>query len=335
MNQFLPAVRVTRSGITESLHYAAIAVVAPSGEVIWSHGDALVTIFSRSTLKPFQSVPVITSGAYQTFGITPPELALACGSHPGSPEHVRVAASLLQKAGIPSTALKCGTHFPPFYNRDGWRHLAPRPQLAIHNNCSGKHAGMLAACASASYQQSTYLDVDHPLQVKIREILVGCCNLKAGELQIGIDGCGAPNYALPLAALAAGYAKIAQAYSSSIPSDPLHIIARSMAENPFYVGGEDSAELTLARWAVEPIIAKGGAEGVFCMALPHLSLGVAIKVMDGTARAVVPIAVTCLDILKLASPRDATTTRALTHPVIKNCLGDPVGQLEPCLRSTG
>ncbi|HEY4722730.1 MAG TPA: asparaginase, partial [Anaerolineae bacterium] len=191
-------VEVTRGGRVESEHRGVIAVVDATGKLIAHVGDVDLISFLRSSAKPFQALPLVESGAADRFGFTDQELAIIAGSHSGEARHIEVAQSILSKIGLKEDALQCGIHVP--FSPESAQRLresgqAPTP---IYNNCSGKHAGMLAQAISRSLSTHDYLDPNHPVQVSIRRTLADLAEISFDEVGVGIDGCSAPNFALPL-----------------------------------------------------------------------------------------------------------------------------------------
>jgi L-asparaginase II len=249
-------VEVTRGGRVESEHRGAIAVVDAGGQLIAQVGDAQLVSYLRSSAKPFQLLPLIESGAADRFGFTDAELALIAGSHSGEPRHVAAMQSILNKIGLPASALQCGVHVP--FNPDSARALraAGREPTVLHNNCSGKHAGMLAQAIDRGLSTADYLDPQHPVQAAIRQRLTELAELPAKQIYVGVDGCSAPCFAMPLQASALAFAKLADAKSGA-----LQRMARVMRTYPEMVAGEGRLDTDLMRAVPQCLVSKGGAEG--------------------------------------------------------------------------
>lgn len=279
-------VEVTRGNRVESRHTGAVVVADAAGRVVFSLGDVEAATFPRSACKAMQALPLVESGAADAYGFGNREIALACASHSGEPAHVELAASMLKAAGRGEETLECGAHwsFQQGVLIDQARSLETPNQL--HNNCSGKHSGFICACCHAGRDPGGYVDFDHPLQAEIRDVMADLTGTALTRDNAGIDGCSIPTYAVPLRALAQGFAKMA----SGTGLGPLRakaskrIMDACMAE-PFYVAGTGRACTRLMEIAPGRIFVKTGAEGVFCAAIPERGLGIAVKCDDGTARA--------------------------------------------------
>jgi L-asparaginase II len=279
-------VEVTRGNQVESRHRGAVAVVDESGKTVFLLGDTEAGTFPRSACKAMQALPLVESGAADAYGFGNREIALACASHSGEPAHVALAESMLKAAGQGEPALECGAHwsFQQGVLLDQARHLDKPSQL--HNNCSGKHAGFICACCHSGHDPKGYVTFDHPLQAEIRDVMGDLAGTVLSRGNAGIDGCSIPTYAVPLRALAHGFAKMA----SGIGIGPgrakasKRIMEACMAE-PFYVAGTGRTCTKLMQVAPGRIFVKTGAEGVFCAAIPERGLGIAVKCDDGTARA--------------------------------------------------
>lgn len=278
-------VEVTRGGIVESRHRGAFAVVNAEGEVLASAGDIEAAVFPRSAIKVFQALPVLESGAADAYGYSDAELALACASHGGEGEHVAAAASMLEKAGFTGADLECGAHWPTFDAAARELVKAGREPTALHNNCSGKHAGMLALAKYIGAEPRNYVNREHPVQREVAGVIATLCRCDVGSAPCGIDGCSVPTWAIPLASLAAGFARLAT--PAALSSERAECAARlfaCVAAHPFMVAGTGRFCTELMR-AVSRAFVKTGAEGVFCGCLPHAGLGIALKCDDGATRA--------------------------------------------------
>jgi L-asparaginase II len=273
-----PAIaEVTRGNLVESRHTGAFAVVDAAGQLIHSAGDIAAPVFPRSAIKAFQCVPLIESGAADRFGFTDEEIALACASHNGEPEHVRVARSMLAKAETPETCYECGVHWP--MRAETQQELARRggaPEQ-VHNNCSGKHAGMLALARQLSAPLTDYVKIDHPVQQAVAKAIAGYCDVDPAKLAWGIDGCSVPTWAFPLRNMALGFARLTTTAAG-------RRITEAVRKHPFMVAGTGRFDTRLMQ-ALPRVFAKVGAEGVYCGCIPHAGLGFALKCDDGGTRA--------------------------------------------------
>ncbi|WP_119392682.1 asparaginase [Taklimakanibacter lacteus] len=276
---------VTRGGTVESRHTGAYAVVDGTGKLIASAGDIDRAIFPRSAIKAFQCLPLIESGAADRFGFTPEDLALACASHNGEAGHVRVAQGMLAKAGGSEAQYECGAHWPHEMadQHELVRH-GEKPR-AIHNNCSGKHAGMLALARHLDAPVQGYTGIDHPVQRAVARAMGEICDVDLAAQPHGTDGCSVPTWAIPLRNLALGFARFGSGTGlSDARRDACRRIIEAVRAHPFMVAGSNRF-CTKVMEAVPRAFVKTGAEGVFCGAIPHAGLGIALKCDDGAHRA--------------------------------------------------
>jgi L-asparaginase II len=301
--EYRPVVEITRGGVVESVHNGVIAVTDSSGALYAWWGDVRTPTYLRSSAKPFQALPLIESGAAQHFGLSDRQIAVVCASHSGTDEHVQVVASIQDKAELTEEALGCGTH-PPFHRQTARRleqeGLQPTP---LRHNCSGKHTGMLVLARFLGESMIDYLETDHPVQQMILGTFAEMCLFSLGEVVIGIDGCSAPNFAVPLQAAATAYARLVD--SSGLESKrkaACQRVVAAMTSHPDMVGGPERFDTRLMEVTGGRLVSKGGAEGYQGIGiLPKVldpnspALGVAIKIADGDrgqrARAVVTLSV--------------------------------------------
>ena len=279
-------VEVTRGRLVESRHRGSVAVVDGDGGLVFSSGDVEAAVFPRSACKAMQALPLVESGAADAYGFGDRELALACSSHNGEDAHVALAAAMLKRAGRGEETLECGAHWS--FDQPTLIHQArtlERPG-ALHNNCSGKHAGFVCACCHQGIDPKGYVGYDHPLQREIRETMASLTGTALGVDNCGTDGCAIPSYAVPLKSLAHGFARMAtgSGLGAARAKASRRLIAACMAE-PYYVAGTGRACTKLMEAAPGRIFAKTGAEGVFCAALPEQGIAIALKAEDGATRA--------------------------------------------------
>ena len=282
---------VVRSGFVESLHRGSLVVLGPDFSVRHAAGDVVGAIFPRSSNKPMQAVGMLRAGLRPA---EPADLALISGSHFGEPFHVERVRALLRSAGLDTTALRCPADLPLSASaRTAVLRAGGGPE-AILMNCSGKHAGMLVTCVTAGWPTDGYLDPGHPLQVALAAAVTGL----AGEpvAATGVDGCGAPVFALSLTGLAAAFLRLVDAP----PGTPERRVADAMRAHPALVAGTDADDTRLMD-GVPGLLSKGGAEGVLAVAVPDAG-AVALKIDDGGMRARMPVLVAALRRLGLAAP---------------------------------
>ncbi|MBX9459263.1 MAG: asparaginase [Rhizobium sp.] len=279
-------VEVTRGNQVESRHRGSVVVVDGDGATVFALGDVEASTFPRSACKAMQALPLVESGAADAYGFGDREIALACASHSGEPEHVALAERMLNAAGQGELVLECGAHwsFQQGVLLDQARSLDRPSQL--HNNCSGKHAGFICACCHSGHDVSGYVGYDHPIQAEIRDVMADLTGTVPSRDTAGVDGCSIPTYSMPLRALAHGFARMASGagLGAGRARASKRIMDSCMAE-PFYVAGTGRACTRLMQVAPGRVFVKTGAEGVFCAAIPERGLGIAVKCDDGTARA--------------------------------------------------
>lgn len=279
-------VEVTRGQLVESRHRGLAIVVDAEGKTVFSAGDVDAGVFPRSACKAMQALPLVESGAADAYGFGNRELALACASHSGEPEHVATAAAMLKAAGRDESVLECGAHWSSHQAVliDQARTL-DKPS-ALHNNCSGKHSGFICTCCHTGEDPRGYAGFDHPLQQAIRAIMSDLTGAVLSRDNCGTDGCSIPTYAVPLSGLARGFGKLAtgKGLEPIRAAAARRLINACMAE-PFYVAGTKRFCTKLMEVAPGKIFAKTGAEGVFCALLPDKGLSFAVKAEDGATRA--------------------------------------------------
>ena len=323
-------VEVLRGEHVESAHRGSVCVFDGDGKRVWGLGDTARPIFPRSAVKAIQALPFVESGAADAYGFGDKELALACASHSGEPEHTGLAAAMLEKAGLDGSALECGAHWPTSQEATVALARSGASPSALHNNCSGKHSGFLCTCAHAGMDHQGYVKAGHALQEMVRGALEDVTEAAHGEENRGTDGCSIPTYAVPLQNLARAFARMAtgRGFGPQRADAARRLLAACMAE-PFLVSGTDRADLALMRAAPGRIFVKMGAEGVYCAALPELGLGIALKCDDGTRRAAETMIAAVL--AKLLAKDEALAARlvAQANPVLKNWNGIEVASLRP------
>jgi L-asparaginase II len=325
----VPVVYVSRNGVVESMHYGNMAVVNADGKLLYKVGDPYAVTFMRSSAKPWQAIDVVESGAYRKFGFTPKHLAVMCASHSGEEIHTEAVAEILRKIGIEPEQLQCGTHAPLYYTH---RNIAPPPELKIttlHHNCSGKHAAMLALCKFHNYPIENYLDINHPVQQTILDNISRLCDYPKDKILLGVDGCSAPVYGMPLYNMALGYARFVA--PNSVPADKAKVystIYRAMIENPEMIGGTGRYDTALMSSCRGKIVAKVGAEGVHCAGILDKGYALAAKIVDGARRAIFPFSLEALYQLGEIDDCQAEQLREFRYSVLRNYRNIEVGDLK-------
>ncbi len=299
---YLPVLELTRGGIVESLHHGAIAAADAQGRLVASFGDSRTVTFLRSSAKPFQALPLVESGAAEAYGLTPREIALACASHKGLDMHAETVSAMQQKIGVTESDLLCGAHPLEDPETAARFHREGREPTPNRHNCSGKHTGMLAQAKYRSLPLTDYVNPRHGIQQTILQNFAEMCALRADEVVVGVDGCSAPNFAVPLVSAATAFARLADPARLPAPrAAALKIIFSAMTSHPEMVHGPKRFNTELMRVRPGVIVSKGGAEGYQGLGIAagalgpgSPALGVALKIADGGSRAVAPVALEVL-----------------------------------------
>ena len=320
-------VEVMRGGVAESRHRGAVCVVDAAGRTVFELGDVATPVFPRSAVKAIQALPLVESGAADAYGFGDRELALACASHNGEPEHVELVRSMLARAGLDDAALECGTHWPLFQKAALALARAGVEPSDAHNNCSGKHAGFLCSCRRLGLEHHGYVKPEHAYQELVRDALEAVTGAVHDEDNCGIDGCSIPTYAVPLTNLALGFARMAtgEGMRPERAKAARRLLAACMAE-PFFTAGTERADTALMKAAPGRVFVKTGAEGVYCAAIPTLGLGIALKCDDGAGRAAEVVTAAVIAAL-LAQDEAGERFEKLARPEMRNWRGTPVGSL--------
>jgi L-asparaginase II len=318
-------VEVSRGGLVESRHRGAIAICDASGKTVRAWGATDMPVYPRSAFKSLQALPLLETGAAAAFGVTDEELALACASHSGEPMHTDRVEAWLQRIGCKEPDLACGPH-APFHEPTSHAMIREgRRPCRIHNNCSGKHTGFLTLARHLDVSVHGYEDPQHPVQVMVRDAIAGMCGVRADRMTVGIDGCAAPNYAMPLTNLALGMARLAQ--PAGLPAERASAaqrLVKAWRTFPRLVSGTGRACGDLMEASRGSTVVKTGAEAVFMAALPEQGLGVAIKIDDGGTRAAETVMARILVLLGVADADNPQIARHLS-PQVRNWRGDHVG----------
>jgi L-asparaginase II len=324
---YLPLFELTRGRVVESIHHGAVAVVDATGNLVAWYGDPDAVTFLRSSAKPFQAMPFIQQGGQAAYGLTEQEVALMCASHSGTDEHVTVVRGIQAKTGVTEADLLCGMH--PAMHEETAEAMRQRNESPTSNrhNCSGKHTGMMSYVKMKNSRGAwdngqEYIDPAHPLQQEILATFAEMCCLPVEKVELGIDGCSAPNFAVPLRNAALGFARLCDPAAGNVqPPERLaacHTIAAAMMAYPDMVGGPGRFDTRLMQAARGLILAKGGAEGYQAIGLMPGALGpgspaigIAFKIADGDGREKVRSAVS-MEVLRQLGALDAAQMEALS-----------------------
>lgn len=330
-------VQLTRAAHVESEHRGALAVVDADGAVLVAAGDIDRPIFPRSAIKALQALPLVAGGAADALGLTDAELALACASHGGEERHVAAAAAMLAKAGLDGSALECGTHWPLYEGAARELARAGGEPSALHNNCSGKHAGfvcigcLMARAAGRDPRDFVrgYASAEHPVMREITAALAAVTGCELQRAPRAFDGCSIPTYAIALRQMARGFARFGSGSGlSAAHARAAARLRRAVAGAPFMVAGSARFDTRVIERLGERVFCKVGAEGVYCAALPQSGLGVAIKIDDGNnARAAEVVMAAAIESLVQLGDDEAGFMNGLSAVTMRNWNGIEVGAL--------
>lgn len=331
-----PLVEVRRGAITESRHRGHVVAVESDGNVVASLGAPHNVTFLRSSAKPLQALPLLVSGAAERFGFTDEEVALACASHNGEPIHTKVVASMLEKIGLGPESLHCGVHEP--YGLEAAAVLRANNELpnVLHNNCSGKHVGMLAVALHLGAPIENYESAENAVQIAIAQVVSQFTDVPVEDFAVGVDGCGAPIFGISMRAMALAYARLVSPPSSfdKPTRDACERIVRVMTAYPELIGGSSQRlDTEIMRAARGRVVSKVGAEGVYtagilpCERWPK-GLGLALKIEDGDDKRARPtVVVESLRQLGVLYDDSLEAVSRYAFFPVQNRRGDVVGEI--------
>jgi L-asparaginase II len=317
----------TRGGILESRHRVHAAVVNGQGELVGVAGDPSLVTAWRSCAKPFQTASVLAAGIFDELNWDDDEVALACASHGGEPEHVAIAARMLESIGLEEGDLACGPHEPLSKRASKQLKETGERPTRLHNNCSGKHASMLAHAVRSGWGALGYQRAEHPVQQAGLAMVAKWTGVAASRVLLAIDGCGATTFGLPLEAMALAFARFG---SCAVRGDEIpRRVMGAMRSRPFLVGGTDRFDTVLIEDTTGNVLSKLGADGVHCATIPERGIGIALKVEDGAQRAQYAALIRLLQLLEiLPEPLSARLANFARNPLY-NTRGEAVGELAP------
>jgi L-asparaginase II len=332
-------VEVTRGPRIESHHAGEVVVADATGRVLASTGAPETFAYFRSAAKPFQALPLVASGAADTFGFGDDALAMACASHNATPQQQQLVVAMLQASGLGEADLRCG-HAPPADAHEAARLTLGlvRPDQ-VQCECSGEHAGMLAVCVHRGYPLASYVAPTHPLQQEILALIGAVLQLPTSDIVVATDGCSLPTFGAPLRAFATAYALLANPQAAPTEATaplaaPLTRLRDAMLAHPALIAGEGVVDTDLMRLTGGRLVAKLGAEGLLCLAVPARGWGIAIKSFDGLPRGLGAAAIGTLEQLDLLDAPTRERLRAAHLAPIRSFRGEPVGELRPTVRLT-
>ncbi len=316
--------------MVESRHGGAFAVVDAAGRVVLSQGDIARPVYARSAIKPLQALPLIESGAADHFGLGVREIALACASHNGAPTVVAAVEAWLKRIGLSADDLECGAHVPSDAEAAHALIRAGRAPSALHNNCSGKHAGFLATARHLGEPTRDYIAPTHPVQRRVEAVLSAMTGLDLERAPHGVDGCGIPVIGIPLAAMARAMARMGD--PAGLPTARAAAARRildAMAAESAFVAGASNFSREIMRIAAATVRLKTGAEGMMCASLPRHGLGIALKISDGASRAAEVAMGAILIRLGRLDQAEAAALEAVLRPPVRNVAERVVGHVRP------
>lgn len=321
-------VTVSRGPVVESRHRGAAAVVDGQGKVVKGWGDVEQAVFPRSAIKPLQTLAVIESGAADACGLSDAELALACASHSGEPKHTDAVKAWLERIGLGIGDLECGAHAPYYAPAHIALIRAGQQPSPVHNNCSGKHSGMLSAARHMREPTRGYIRPDHPAQQRWIGTVGEMCGVDLARAPMGIDGCSIPTVAIPIAAMARGMARLADPRRLNAErAAACRRVLAATAARPDMVAGTGRFGTVVMEGTSGRALVKGGAEGVYCAAVPVLGLGIALKIDDGAGRAAEAALAAILRHLGVLDAESWQRLAAICAPTLHNWNGFAVGEV--------
>ncbi|MGH7741004.1 MAG: asparaginase [Candidatus Eiseniibacteriota bacterium] len=322
---------VWRGEIAESRHRVHAVAADSQGRNSLEAADLITTY--RSAAKPFQLLPLVERGHADRISATDEEIAMMCASHTGAPRHVECVRGILARLGLPESALVCGYHDPSDPESLAWLRAHPEQRSPVYNNCSGKHAGMLALALAEGWPTAGYQLPEHPVQKAVRAAVAEVGGLAPSALQTAVDGCSVPVFALPLSSMARSYARLAMAGAAGDARErALARIRGAMMSHPRAIGGAGQFATLIMEALPGRVVAKVGAEGLECLGVPERGMGLAVRVEDGATRAAGPAVVELLDHLGLLSDAERVLLEALRAPRLRNAAGLDVGRIEASVR---
>lgn len=317
------AVAVVRGSVREVVERADLAVASADGALGPRLGNPMRLVYYRSCAKPLQALCLLRSGAQQRYGLTTSQLAVACGSHSGEAPHLEQVRAILEAVGLDEGALGCGPHLPLHEGTAQAMRCEGEEPAPIHSNCSGKHAGMLASAMALGASPTGYLAPQHPVQRLVATVVEELSGWPAERTSWGVDGCSAPNPAVPLQCVARSYARLVGGGEAE------RRVVGAMAGNPFLVAGTGRFDTALMETAAGRLVAKGGAAGLHCTADLETGLALAVKLESGNTAAVCQVVVHALAELGWISADERASLEDHAPPVLRDLRGNAVGVVEP------
>ena len=323
-------IEALRGALVESRHRGAVAVVGADGGRVLALGDVEQPIYPRSAIKALQALVLVEAGGVERFGLRDEELALACASHGGEPDHVAGVASMLARAGLDQGSLMCGTHWPLHQPAAVALARSGGAATALHNNCSGKHAGFLCAACAMGFEPATYVDAQHPVQQAVKSVLEQLGGAAIPDEHRGVDGCSVPTFAMPLSCLALALARFGTGQGlAPLRASAARRLRGVCAAYPWHVAGTGRFCTEVMTSLRERVFVKTGAEGVLCAALPEQGLGLALKIDDGATRAAEAAMAALLARFLPRGDEGRAELERFARPILRNWHRTAIGSMQP------
>jgi L-asparaginase II len=321
---------IRRGSLVESRHRGSIAVVDADGSIVLALGSVDTLVYPRSAVKAMQALVLVESGAADRFGLGEEALALACASHGGEPGHVAVVERMLAAAGLDPSALACGVHWPSHAPSAQALARSGASATALHNNCSGKHAGFLCVACALGVEPRAYTEPGHPVQRAVKAVFEDLAGIAIPDAHRAVDGCSVPTWAMPLSALARGFARFGSGQGMGPErAKAAQRLRAACAAKPWHIAGTGRFCTAVMERFGDRAFVKTGAEGVFCGAIPGAGLGVAIKIDDGAARAAEVAMAGVIARFVPLDDEDRAALDRLLRPALRNWNGIEVGAIAP------
>jgi L-asparaginase II len=323
-------VEVMRSGIVESVHFGDIAVVNKNGGLLYYAGNPEQAGFFRSSAKPLILLSHLLKNIHVHFNLTLRELAIMASSHSGGSRHIQVLLSIAKKLGVRESDLTCGVR-EPFGEKERYElYKTGKEPGQFHNNCSGKHLGNIAACKAAGFSWDSVYDPSHPVQLDVKALISDFCGLPADLVYVGVDGCGVPVFGVPLKNMALAYSRIFDTgFMNGKYADVQKLLHKAVTQNPDMIASDDRIDTQLNRLTGGDHFGKMGSDGVFCVHVHSKGIGIALKIRDGSIRAVAPAVIETLVQLKTLPSGIAEMFKDFHYPPVKTWSGKVIGRITP------
>ena len=327
-------VHVTRGSFIESRHVGNLVVVNREGRLLYSIGDPHHFTFWRSAAKPFQAIPLVEGGGMEKFNFSGEELAIMTSSHGGEEKHMKAVRTILNKINKSEADLDCGIAAPMHSKSAAQLLRSGQSFMSVTNACSGKHAAMLTLAALLDLPMENYINPQHKIQQIMLDTIAQSCNMSTKDVVVAIDGCGVPVYGMSIDKMAMAYAKLSK--PEGIVDDKRAIALRkillAMTNHPYYVAGTDRLDTILMEVTKGKLVAKLGAESVYCIGIVDEGIGICLKIDDGGYRAIDPVIIEILKELNILTNSELNQLKAHWKPQLKNHRQDLIGELKPVFK---